>query len=269
MNKCLACHHNLVFNLKRSSHHLYLCHKCGSISTKKIDETSSQYDEKYYLTYYASRDNEMYRECKHLIHDCKVSKGIKILDYGAGSGVLAQVLLDEGYEEVYMYDTSAHSQRYLQKRFPKSDKILTTTKGLKYKFQTIFITDVISHLDEVDQVVTELHSKLLDTGGCIIIRTPIYSKVLNLLLYTLSWTFRGKFDDILLFTSTRFCLFTLRGIQHLTNRHNLHIMEFKKKVQYPFNPGNTKIKKTVFSTFYFFCSLISKYNQAILIVRKK
>lgn len=268
MAKCRACHNNRTIKLIRDLHTVHLCLSCASISMDKINDPDIEYDEAYYSTYYTSRDHVNYIECQELIHECKSNIKEKILDYGAGSGVLAHALMDEGYAEVFMYDKSVYAQKYMNKRFPKSDKVLKTTKKSVPKFQTIFMTDVISHLEDVDDVVIHLTDDLTTPDGCVIIRTPIFSVIQNYFLFMLSWLSKGKFDHIILFTRTRFCLFTSKGIRSLTHRHSLHNLKFHKKSKPPYNPGKSKFKKNIFKIFHYLNSKLSRYNQLILVARK-
>ncbi|MDA9806233.1 class I SAM-dependent methyltransferase [Alphaproteobacteria bacterium] len=159
MTKCRACHGTKIIHLKRNTHAIHLCTHCFSISLDTKNDPNTEYDQEYYLKYYKSRESKNYKECQDLIRDCKHSINEQILDYGAGSGVLGSVLIDKGFNNVFMYDISVHAQEYMKKRF-KSYKILKTTKNLKYKFKTVFMTDVLSHLKDVDGVIVHLTREL-------------------------------------------------------------------------------------------------------------
>lgn len=127
-------------------------------------------------------------------------KDAKILDFGCGSGGMVRTYRDAGYQHVYGYDVLD----YWDPTLPR-DHYLPDTKALKShdnQFNYIFSDQVLEHVLDYPQAISQLHS-LLKPGGIALhifpnrrvfiephIKVPFASMIQNR-WYLLFWSILG------------------------------------------------------------------------------
>ncbi len=174
--KCLVC------NKKTSTHYdqqlkadYYRC-ECGFIFKERIIDGQEEYD------HYAKHNNtienigyvEMFNKLLTKVKDY-IKPGM-MLDYGCGPGpVLAELLKREG-NTVKTYD----------KYFDHDEDFS------KYLYDTIFMTEVIEHMDEPMKEMTHLHS-LLKNEGVLVIQTMFIQEPYD------NWWYRRDYSHISFF----------------------------------------------------------------------
>lgn len=96
-----------------------------------------------------------------------------VLDVGCGTGGFASYISNE-YDVVCM-DTSDIALEYCKKRGLSKlyNCYLSDFPGNQYKIKSIFMLDVIEHIEDDNAVVRDAHN-LLDTNGTIIAAVPAY-----------------------------------------------------------------------------------------------
>jgi 2-polyprenyl-3-methyl-5-hydroxy-6-metoxy-1,4-benzoquinol methylase len=113
------------------------------------------------------------------------STAMRILDLGCGNGVLTKKIADLGYDVVGV-DPSESGVEGAKKMFPDIDfKVCGVyddpEKAGLGKFELVVAEEVIEHLYYPDELL-KFSRKVLDKNGILIITTPYYGYLRNLLL---------------------------------------------------------------------------------------
>jgi methionine biosynthesis protein MetW len=111
-----------------------------------------------------------------------IQKGSKILDIGCGDGTFGYDLLKIGYD-VYGVDLSEEIVKGAKSRGIKV-KVYNVEDGLPFEsnlFDCIFAGEIIEHLIDTDNFITEC-KRILKKNGFLIITTPNLASLVNRLL---------------------------------------------------------------------------------------
>jgi len=165
---------------------IYLCTKCHvafldpSIPRKKTSHIYSFVDYQKRELQFRNR----FRTTVHLLR--KYSKGNKILEVGAGFGLLSNVLHTEGYEvdalepdvePIYLKGLSVQVfKMYLEDYAKKTNRT----------YDAIILYDVLEHIDFPPKTI-KLFKKLLNDKGIVIIQTPNYQSLMAKIVRNWSW----------------------------------------------------------------------------------
>ena len=193
-------------------------------------------EKNYYKDYFRlEKNNWLFRVRRNLIYsifkEYNINSGMRILDYGCGSGFIVGQLQARGYD-VHGTDISGEAIEYGTSQGIRN---LQTTSGIQVdfpdeSFDLILAMDVVEHINEDNLVIKELE-RLLRPNGRIIITVPAYQ-----------WMW-GVQDEV----SHHFRRYSMNSITKLlSNFSNLSIL-----------------RKTYFNTFLFpavaLVRLISKW----------
>ncbi len=136
-------------------------------------------DKNYYKDYFRlEKNNWLFRVRRNLIYsifeEYNIKSGMRILDYGCGSGFIVGQLQARGYD-VCGTDISKEAIEY---GTSEGIKNLYSTNGIEVdfpdeSFDLILAMDVVEHIDQDDLVVRELE-RLLRPNGRLIITVPAY-----------------------------------------------------------------------------------------------
>lgn len=148
-------------NVRRFSHEsftVWRCKNCASLHSKEAVDLP-----KYYADYWMTRlkagyfVNRFYGTRLRRLRAHGVSPGHKILEYGCGEGQFINFLKHRGAMNVLGYDP--YSFKY------------AAPDVLKQSYDVVASYDVIEHVDDPKQLMSQLSSLLLP-GGLLIIGTP-------------------------------------------------------------------------------------------------
>jgi 2-polyprenyl-3-methyl-5-hydroxy-6-metoxy-1,4-benzoquinol methylase len=137
---------------------VWRCKNCGSLHSKEAVHLPN-----YYSDYWMKRmkagyfSNRIHGNRLRRLRARGLSPGHKILDYGCGEGQFIDSLKDHGFSNVSGYDP--YSSEY------------ATPDGLSQSYDVVTAHDVIEHVDDPKQLMSQL-SDLLVPGGLLIIGTP-------------------------------------------------------------------------------------------------
>lgn len=181
-------------------------------------------EKSYYKDYFRlEKNNWLFRVRRNLIYslfeEYNIKSGMRVLDYGCGSGFIVGQLQTRGYD-AWGTDISREAIEYGTSQGIKN---LHSTDGIEVdfpdgSFDLILAMDVVEHIDD-DKLVVEELKRLLRPGGRLIITVPAYQ-----------WMW-GVQDEV----SHHFRRYSMKSITQLvTNSSNLSIL-----------------RKTYFNTFLF------------------
>ena len=137
---------------------VWRCSSCRCLHSKELVDLNY-----YYENYVIGKEDLnyffrcVYNNRLRLLRKCGLKKDSKLLDYGCNQGLFLSFLNQLGYENVFGYDP------YVSKY--SDQKVLSK----KYDFITTY--DVIEHVDEPRDFLTQLVS-CLEKGGLLILGTP-------------------------------------------------------------------------------------------------
>lgn len=193
---------------------IYLCEKCNvafvdpATPRKKTSHIYSFADYKKREIQFRTR----YKSTVELIK--KNIKGKKILEVGAGFGLLSSMLHTEGFDVSALEpDVSPVYLKGLSVRLFK-EYLVEHVKRSTIKYDAIILYDVLEHVDFPRETVS-LFEKLLNKGGIVVIQTPNYQSMMAQIVRNWSWWmvedhryfFSKKSLDILFNNKKWICLF--------------------------------------------------------------
>jgi ubiquinone/menaquinone biosynthesis C-methylase UbiE len=124
-------------------------------------------------------------------------KGQKVLDFGAGSGVLEPTLV-KNFKEVYALDRYTSSLEYL-----KNEKKIKNLKIIKYScgplpfkdnfFDVVFAADVLEHFHERKTILKEF-KRVLKYNGKLLISGPTENFIYKICRRIVFWFWQKKRD---------------------------------------------------------------------------
>jgi SAM-dependent methyltransferase len=169
----------------KDDHEFYRCRSCRliRIDPQPTDEVLSViYDGKYFEAWGvptgASRVMQLKKETfrRHVVGTAALPKGARVLDCGAAFGALMEVAAESGLEP-YGIELVAEAAAAIARRFGP-DRVFSgpfeqaSFAGLRDEaFDGIFMCDFIEHVRDPLAVLRKA-SRLLKSGGCLVITTP-------------------------------------------------------------------------------------------------
>lgn len=233
---------------------IFECKECqfAFVDQRKVVNLNPQ--EEYDLKSYRENENrfrERFRKFVGKIHEYK--KSGRVLDVGAGYGLLSSML----YEKEYEVDIVEPMNKlyYLKEKRIKHNKITIEEffSMAKTKYDIVLLMDVIEHLKDPLQILSRLRS-ILNKKGIVVIQTPNYESLMAKLCINWSW---WMVSDHKFFFSPRSIRSMLQkagfSILHLSTYEDIY--DFKKNLDGNFtsieNPFIRKITKGFFFAFFF------------------
>lgn len=137
---------------------------------KRAKKTEDWYDERYYQLQgygFAATEREDHKRIVELI---KAKKTDRVLEIGAGLGILLQMIPAKKKVGTETNDYAIKEGKRRGVEMVKND----AEKGLKFKnnsFDTVILNEVIEHFKKPKPVIKECY-RILSRGGKIIITTP-------------------------------------------------------------------------------------------------
>lgn len=196
---CLVCKGRSFSQLVAiSGYRLWSCRQCHlwtllpRQSTSRDDDYESVLDLSVYISYMRPFRSRQYRT--ELTDLLKISRGKRILDVGSAAGWFVKEAANFGYQAFGVEPQKSLAS--LAKAENPSRKIvqgeISAIRKFKNQFDAICLWSVLEHLDNPQEDLLTIHSKL-NKGGVLAIRTPNSQGLLqklSILFFRLS---RGKF----------------------------------------------------------------------------
>lgn len=172
------------------------CLGCGFIQATQFDSV---------LKYYQAMDDQTYEDTREqrALQARKLLQKLKkripqgsLLDVGAGSGILVEEALKLGFEADGIEPSTWLVKQALNRKLPVYEGILPHP-SLKPQYDIITLVDVIEHVSNPVEILSEM-KKVLKPNGIILIVTPDVSALVPKLMKSKWWHFRlahiGYFD---------------------------------------------------------------------------
>lgn len=100
-------------------------------------------------------------------------KNIKILDVGAGIGLITEKIKEAGYKKIIAADASSDSLEILKNKGIMTLKLKLPEVEIKSKYDLILLLDVIEHVSDDQKTLINI-KKILNKNGKIIITVPAF-----------------------------------------------------------------------------------------------
>lgn len=160
---CPLCHSkDVVPFYKDRLNHFWQCKKCLGLYRDPTNVPKPADEKARYLTHNNDVNDPGYRKFVSSIVDYILSNfntHYKGLDYGAGTGPVAAVMLQEAGYSVNLYDPFFHPQ----------------TSPLEHTYDFIICCEVMEHFHDPKLEFEKLHA-LLNPGGALICKTDLYTE---------------------------------------------------------------------------------------------
>lgn len=171
---------------------IYKCEICGLGFVAKNTPRLSTHSI-YSFTDYDSRREQFEKRYKKIvtkinkIFDGKTSRNrIRILEIGAGFGLLSKMLSDEEYNvtalDPLLFPTYTKTTKV---KFIKTS-LREYAKTKTQKYNCIILFDVLEHVDNLESTLYEMR-RLLMHDGIIVIQTPNYASLMRCMSKDWSW----------------------------------------------------------------------------------
>lgn len=167
---------------------IYQCRECGFLYCPEMPDLLHYYEKMEDAEYESTREQRAMQLRRLLAGASPSAAGKRLLDVGAGSGILIEEAIELGYEaigvEPSIYLANAAKKRGLPVivgSFP-SDAITG-------KFDVITLIDIIEHVDNPREILSCVRQLLGQNGTCLIV-TPDVSSLAARLLGWRWWHFR-------------------------------------------------------------------------------
>ncbi len=116
--------------------------------------------------HFLSKKREDSLEIDRLLKLAEVKPEAKVLDFGCGPGLFMDYYMAHSVMDVVGYDVDRESIEYCQQNYPM---YLFTTELPNDKYDNIIMSNVLHHLDNKQELISELISRLESDGVLTII----------------------------------------------------------------------------------------------------
>lgn len=149
---------------------LIKCKHCGFIQCNDLDQVVGFYEELEDQGYEDSRKERKLQEKRLIKFLGKWKKSGKLLDIGAGSGIMVEAALEAGFDTVGIEPSKWLQQQAVQRNLPVLQGVFPhpEANGL---YDVITFVDVIEHVTDPGNLLSEIH-KTLDNDGILVLVTP-------------------------------------------------------------------------------------------------
>ncbi len=164
------------------------CSNCGFVQCSKENNVIQYYEDLVDTEYEETRAERKLQEQRILKLISKYKPEGSLLDIGAGSGILVEAALEMGYNAEGVEPSKWLQQKAVERKLPIHQGIFPSDK-LKEKYDIIVLVDVIEHVNNPKQLLSEIKKAIKDDGIFILI-TPDVGSLMPKLLRWRWWHYR-------------------------------------------------------------------------------
>lgn len=159
----------------------------------------------------------------------------KILDVGCGKGEVGYILLTKKISKyVYGVDVDEDALKEARKKGLLTFKVDLNSEKLPFPeefFDIIISLDVIEHIINIDNMMSEIR-RVLKTNGILIISTPNVQFIYHIIRLILGYGPRTSFGDAKYYGSELYDhghvhYFTIKDLRNILERYNFEILSIR------------------------------------------
>lgn len=166
---------------------IYGCDVCGLLQCPETGEVLKFYEGLEDPEYENGR-SERYLQAAALLKKIKPYNKKSLLDVGAGSGVLVEAAINNGFDAVGIEPSKWLAETAAKRGLPVYNGILPHSE-VKQKFSVITLIDVIEHVTDPFGVMQSIHNQLED-NGLVFVVTPDVASLCARILGFRWWHYR-------------------------------------------------------------------------------
>lgn len=177
------------------------------------------------------------------------------LDVGSGFGFYSAYSLDKGFK-ITAINPSKWENDVFEKMngFRPMDKFIEDISFYQEKFDLIIMSQVLEHIDSVDDVLNKIKSWMIEKGILVIAVPNIDSFLVKLL---------GTRDNGCLLVPEHLNYFSKEGLMNLLSRNGFRVMHYQQISRIPYNFLSNRLKLT--GKYRKICNKMVKISQKPLI----
>ena len=166
---------------------IYRCADCGLRFCPDMTDVLSRYVEMDDPEYESTRAQRLVQARKLLKPFASMTPGTRLLDVGAGSGILVEAALDMGFEATGVEPSRSLAAIARSHDLPVETGVLGDLP--EDTFQLIFLVDVLEHVSSPHELLCEIVSRMDERARCVVV-IPDAGSFLARLLGRYWWHYR-------------------------------------------------------------------------------
>jgi len=164
------------------------CKNCGFIQCSDLDKVTGFYENLEDQGYEDSRKERKLQEKRLVKYLGKFKNKGKLLDIGAGSGIMVEAALEVGYDAVGIEPSKWLQQQAKKHNLPVFQGVFPHPEA-KGPYEIITLVDVIEHVTNPAELLSLIRNAL-NNDGIFVLVTPDVSSIAARLLKFKWWHFR-------------------------------------------------------------------------------
>lgn len=153
---------------------IYQCADCHFQFCPDLSNVLAMYQQMDDPQYEATREERALQARKILDSVNRHNPGMRLLDVGAGSGILVEEALARGYQAVGVEPSEDLVEIAAGRNLPVLPGVLGQ-QAFEQRFDVVTLVDVIEHVEDPAQLVREAVRVLDDSGLCLVISPDVNS----------------------------------------------------------------------------------------------
>jgi SAM-dependent methyltransferase len=153
---------------------IYRCANCGFLACYDLDDVLSLYQDMDDFEYESTRAERVVRANRLLDQVAKYKPGGRLLDVGAGSGIMVEAAADRGYDAVGVEPSGPMQARAAELGLPVIHGVLPHPQA-EGPFDVVSVVDVIEHVPDPVGLARSVADIMADEGICVMITPDVGS----------------------------------------------------------------------------------------------
>lgn len=168
---------------------IYQCNQCGFKQCPDLSDVISYYETMQDTQYEEGRKQRLLQEKKVMAQIKRIKSSGKLLDIGAGSGILLEAALALGFDAEGVEPSRWLHEKAVKLDLPVHLGVFPQKNALKGPYDIVTLIDVIEHVSNPVELIKEI-KKVLKPNGILVVVTPDVDSYMARLLKYKWWHFR-------------------------------------------------------------------------------